>query len=73
MSAKYHNRKTQVLNEVYRKEGDDLLEKKDYEGGIKKYNQVSIAYDNIMHISICHHPFQSLHCWNRTCLPFRNT
>jgi len=43
MSAKYHNRKTQVLNEVYRKEGDDLLEKEDYEGGVKKYNQVSIA------------------------------
>ena len=60
MSAKYHNRKTQVLNEVYRKEGNDLLEKKDYEGGVKKYNQVSIAYD-IIHITIFRHPHQSLH------------
>lgn len=43
MSAKYLNRKSQVLNEVYRKEGDEQLEKSDLEGAIQKYSEVSVV------------------------------
>lgn len=42
MSAKYQNRKTQVLNDVYRKEGVKLMEENDFEGAVSKFNEVSL-------------------------------
>ena len=42
MSAKYLNRKTQVLNDVYRKEGDELMIEGNFNEAVKKYNEVSI-------------------------------
>lgn len=44
MSAKYQNRKTQVLNDVYRKEGVKLMEENDFEGAVSKFNEVSLIF-----------------------------
>ncbi|XP_052063789.1 outer dynein arm-docking complex subunit 4-like isoform X2 [Mytilus californianus] len=44
MSAKYHNRKTQVLNDVYRKEGVELMEENDFEGAVSKFNEALHLY-----------------------------
>ncbi|XP_076090681.1 outer dynein arm-docking complex subunit 4-like isoform X4 [Mytilus galloprovincialis] len=44
MSAKYQNRKTQVLNDVYRKEGVKLMEENDFEGAVSKFNEALHLY-----------------------------
>ncbi|XP_076090679.1 uncharacterized protein LOC143062782 isoform X2 [Mytilus galloprovincialis] len=49
MSAKYQNRKTQVLNDVYRKEGVKLMEENDFEGAVSKFNEALLQKADILY------------------------